>query len=119
MDSFDKLKDKRFKKNDNGFICQNCGKPVEPLKYTSRNHCPYCLFSIHADIMPGDRKNSCMGMLSPVKSEPSSDLKKGYVITFKCTKCGETTRNKAAADDNTDLLIYLTNPENSINYKKM
>ena len=108
------LKNKRFKKNDAGFICLNCGKKVSPLKYTSRNHCPYCLYSLHADIVPGDRKNPCMGLLAPILSEPSADLKKGYIITFKCEKCGNTVRNKAAADDDINLLIYLTNPENSI-----
>lgn len=113
FDNTNNLENKRFKKNDSGFICQNCGKTVEPLKYTSRNHCPYCLFSIHADVTPGDRKNTCMGMLAPILSEPSADLKKGYIITFKCTKCGNKVRNRAASDDDTNLLIYLTNPENN------
>ena len=105
---------KRFTKNDEGFICVNCKKEVGALKYTSRNHCPRCLFSLHVDIMPGDRDNPCGGILEPVLSEPSPDLKKGYVITFRCKKCGEQVRNKAAADDNTSLLINLTNPENYI-----
>jgi DNA-directed RNA polymerase subunit RPC12/RpoP len=105
------ITNKRFIKNDSGFICKNCGKSIEPLKYTSRNHCPYCLYSLHVDIMPGDRKNSCGGVLKPILSEPSPNIKKGYVITFKCDKCGKTIRNKAAADDNINLLINLTNPE--------
>ena len=104
-------KTKNFKKNDGGFICANCGREVGPLKYTSRNHCPFCLFSLHADIMPGDRANTCGGILEPVLSEPSSDLKKGYVIIFKCVKCGEKIRNRAASDDNQKLLINFTNPE--------
>jgi len=103
---------KRFTKNDSGFTCVNCKKEVESLKYTSRNHCPHCLFSLHVDIMPGDRNNPCKGILEPVLSEPSADLKKGYIITFKCKKCGKKVRNKAAVDDNTRLLIKLTNPEN-------
>jgi len=103
---------KRFIKNDNGFVCVNCGKEVKPLGYTSRNHCPYCLFSLHVDIMPGDRNNPCGGILEPVLSEPSPNLKKGYVITFKCKKCKRQARNKAANDDNKNLLIKLTNPEN-------
>ena len=112
------METKRFIKNDNGFICVNCQKKVEPLKYTSRNHCPFCLFSLHVDITPGDRSNLCKGILEPVLSEPSSDLKKGkgFIITFKCEKCGANIRNKAASDDNTGLLIKLTNPEN---YRKI
>ena len=106
---------KRFIKNDNGFVCVNCEKEVRPLGYTSRNHCPYCLFSLHVDIMPGDRNNPCGGVLEPILSEPGPNLKKGYVITFKCKNCGEKIRNKAANDDNKNLLIKLTNPENYIN----
>ena len=84
-------------KNDNGFICVNCGKGVKPLGYTSRNHCPYCLHSLHVDIIPGDRKNTCKGVLEPIAVEENS--KKGYVIIFKCKKCGEISRNKSANDD--------------------
>jgi len=106
------METKRFTKNDNGFLCVNCGRKVGPLGYTSRNHCPHCLFSLHVDITPGDRKNICAGILEPVLSEPSPDLKKGYIITFKCRKCGKTVRNRAANDDDTLLIIKLTNPEN-------
>ena len=109
------METKRFIKNDDGFICVNCGREVPPLKYTSRNHCPFCLYSLHVDITPGDRQNTCGGILEPVFSEPSPDLKKGYTIVFKCGKCGAQTRNRAASDDNATLLIKLTNPEN---YKK-
>ena len=107
------MKNKRFTKNDSGFICRNCEKPVEPLIYSSRNHCPFCLYSLHLDIMPGDRLNDCGGILEPFSAEP--DLKKGWIINFKCEKCGEKSRNKAAGDDNKILLIKLTNPDN---YKK-
>jgi len=107
------MKNKRFTKNDEGFICKNCGELIEPLKYSSRNHCPYCLNSLHLDIMPGDRLNECGGILEPVLTQP--DSKKGWIINFKCVKCGETVRNKAAKDDDGALLIKLTNPDN---YKK-
>ena len=100
------LESKRFCKNDDGFVCVHCGRTVPPLGYSSRNHCPYCLYSLHVDIMPGDRKNPCRGELVPVQSLP--DPKKGFVIVFRCEKCGKTVRNRAAADDDTDLLIKLT-----------
>lgn len=35
-------------------------------------------------------------------------FKKGYIIIFRCKKCGAIRRNKAAKDDNIDLLIKLT-----------
>lgn len=90
-------------KNDNSFICINCGKEVPKLEYTSRNHCPYCLHSLHVDIIPGDRKNTCKGVLKPIAIENNS--KKGYVIVFKCQKCGEVGRNKSAEDDDFDVML--------------
>ena len=105
------LNEKRFRKNDSGFTCVNCGKKVEPLGYTSRNHCPFCLCSLHLDINPGDRASDCGGILRPVKVE--TDPKKGYIIISKCEKCGAVRRNKAAhmakvQPDDISLLIKLT-----------
>lgn len=111
------MEQKRFTKNDSGFICANCGFEVMPLEKTSRNHCPRCLCSLHVDINPGDRACNCHGILYPVSVCP--DSKKGYIITHKCKKCGSICRNKAAIKtpkdslsdsqyDDTDLLIRLT-----------
>lgn len=105
---------KKFTKNDSGFICGHCGAKVEPLGYTSRNHCPFCLWSRHLDIMPGDRASRCEGLMEPVKALP--DAKKGYIIIHRCTKCGEIRRNKAAHEapnqpDDIDLIIKLTAKE--------
>jgi DNA-directed RNA polymerase subunit RPC12/RpoP len=97
---------KQFTKNDEGFICENCGKKVEKLGYTSRDHCPYCLCSKHVDKMPGDRSELCHGILKPIGVELSS--KKGYIIVYKCNKCGAIKRNKSAEDDDMDLIIKLT-----------
>ena len=102
---------KRFTKNDSGFICKNCGYEVEPLGFTSRNHCPRCLCSLHVDIMPGDRANPCGGIMDAVAAEP--DAKRGFVIIHRCRRCGQTVRNRAAADaavqpDDVELLIKLT-----------
>ena len=54
---------KLFSKNDDSFTCEHCKKEVKPLNYTSRDHCPYCLYSKHVDINPGDRSNECKGLL--------------------------------------------------------
>lgn len=97
---------KQFTKRDEEFICENCGKKVDKLGYTSRDHCPYCLCSKHVDCLPGDRMESCHGILKPMQVE--LDSKKGYVIVYKCSKCGAIRKNKAAEDDNKDLLIKLT-----------
>ncbi len=94
-----------FKKLDSGFVCTNCGKEVSPLKYTSRNHCPYCLCSIHVDIDPGDRANDCKGLLVPTGIEYNS--KKGYIVVHKCRTCGEIKRNKCAEDDDYNLILNI------------
>ena len=103
------MENKRFSKNDSGFICERCGREVEQLGYTSRNHCPYCLHSKHLDINPGDRASECRGLLVPVHVELSA--KKGYVIVHKCERCGEIHKNKAATDDNISLIIKLSATE--------
>ena len=64
------MQDKRFSKNDSGFICGHCGRAVEPLGYSSRNHCPFCLWSLHADVNPGDRASTCGGLMKPVAALP-------------------------------------------------
>ncbi len=96
------MEEKRFKNKDEGFICENCNKTVEPLKYTSRDHCPYCLYSKHVDINPGDRKNTCQGLLIPTGIEK---YKNTYKIIYKCNKCGEYHKNIMANDDDMNLII--------------
>lgn len=110
------METKRFQKNDSGFVCANCDKTVEKLSYTSRNHCPYCLHSVHIDNNPGDRQNECGGILMPVFCR--IDAKKGYIIEFVCCKCGEKKHNKAAVDDNMELIIELTCRDNKYNQNR-
>lgn len=97
---------RKFTKIDEAFICENCGSKIEPLGYTCRDHCNYCLHSKHVDINPGDREEECHGDLEPIRVE--LDSKKGYVIIYKCKKCGAIRKNKAVEDDNMNLIIELT-----------
>ena len=96
---------KRFTMKDENFICEHCGKQVTKLNYTARDHCPYCFYSKHVDIMPGDRKNSCQGLLKPVGIEKFKDT---YKILYECEKCHEKHKNIMASDDNVDLMIELS-----------
>ena len=100
------MQQKRFTKNDSGFICKNCGADVPPLSYSSRDHCNKCLCSLHVHINPGDRANECGGVLVLVSAMP--DAKKGSAINDGCFKCGAAVRCRAASDDDTELLIKLT-----------
>ena len=95
-----------FTEIDEEFICENCGKKVSKLHYTSRDHCSYCLYAKHVDINPGDRAETCHGMLEPIGIE--NNPKKGYVIVYKCKKCGAIRKNIAAKDDNMGLIIKLS-----------
>lgn len=97
---------RKFTEIDEEFICENCGRKVPKLGYSCRNHCPYCLYSKHVDVNPGDRAEGCHGKLKPVGLE--IDSKKGYVIIFECEKCGKIRKNKAAKDDNMDEIIKLS-----------
>lgn len=98
---------KVFSKNDNEFICINCKQKVDKLNYTSRDHCNNCLCSLHVDINPGDRANVCCGLLKPIDIDVSG--KKGYVIVYKCERCGKIHRNKAASDDNIETIFSVMN----------
>ena len=96
---------KTFTMRDEEFICKNCGKEVSKLEYTARDHCPYCLYSIHIDINPGDRLNTCLGLLKPIGIEKFKD---SYKIVYKCLKCGEIHKNIMASDDDMNLIIELS-----------
>ncbi len=84
----------KFIKNKEDFVCDNCGREVEGNGYT--NHCPDCLWSKHVDINPGDRKESCGGMMKPVKIESDKEKQK---IVHKCVRCGIEKRNSVSKND--------------------
>lgn len=96
---------KKFNMIDEEFICENCKKHVSKLNYTARDHCPYCLYSKHVDINPGDRKNNCKGLLEPIDIEK---FKNSFKIIYKCKKCGKYHKNIISNDDNFDLLIKIS-----------
>lgn len=96
---------KIFNMINENFICENCGKEVQKSDYTARDHCPYCLFSKHLDINPGDRLNECKGLMKPIGIEKFKD---SFKIIYKCNKCGETHKNICLRDDSMDEIIRLS-----------
>ena len=90
---------------DEAFICENCQKEVTPLHYSARDHCPFCLYSKHVDIMPGDRKNTCHGLLEPIGIEKFKDT---FKIIYRCKSCKMIHKNKMATDDDMDKIIALS-----------
>ena len=98
------------KTENTGFVCQNCGRQVPPLTGGSfRNHCPFCLYSLHVDEKMGDRSSDCLGLMEPVGIRYHS--KKGYQILHRCQKCGAERWNRVAesggAPDDIDAVIAL------------
>ena len=94
---------KRFQRKREDFVCERCGAEVTGDGYT--NHCPTCLWSKHVDVNPGDRAAQCRGMMEPVEVEREGD---GYVILHRCVACGHEKRNKAAPEDDFDILLSLS-----------
>lgn len=93
----------QFLRKIEDFTCENCGKKVKGTGYT--NHCPNCLFSKHVDINPGDREETCGGLMEPVFLEL---LPNGYRLTHLCLKCGAKTHCKTAPNDSVEALAKLS-----------
>lgn len=96
---------KTFYMINESFICENCKKEVKKSEYTARDHCPYCLFSKHLDINPGDRANNCHGLMEPIGIEK---FKNTFKINYRCLKCGELHKNIMLNDDNMEEIIRLS-----------
>lgn len=93
---------KRFIKKDESFVCENCGAKVDSSSEGScRNHCPYCLYSKHLDVNPGDRLANCGGLMMPIDIEQKSG---NFRILHKCLKCGFKRWNKTSKED--DLISF-------------
>ena len=85
------------KEENTGFVCRHCGREVLPLTGGSyRNHCPFCLYSLHVDIIPGDRASECGGLMEPVGIIHNSG--KGWQIVHRCQKCGFERCNMVSED---------------------
>lgn len=69
---------------------------VVPLTNGSfRNHCPYCLHSRHVDVAPGDRAESCGGVMEPIGLRQRTG--KGWQVIHRCLRCGAVRPNRVAA----------------------
>lgn len=93
---------KRFQRRVEDFVCRNCGTRVSGDGFT--NHCPKCLFSLHVDMYPGDRKARCGGLMEPIHVEKEGER---WKITHRCTVCGWVKKNKREKEDNFEALLAL------------
>lgn len=101
------MKNMRDKNSTNfGFVCVHCGREVTPAEKTARNHCPFCLWSLHVDdAVPGDRASICRGQMEPVAIFQKRDE---WIVIHRCEKCDKEIPNKCASDDSFEALLNLT-----------
>ena len=90
---------RRFQRTVEDFTCAHCGAANVGDGYT--NHCTACLYSRHVDVSPGDRANSCGGMMRPVAVERS---KGRWRVTQECEQCGFRRANLTRTEE-TDAVI--------------
>ena len=81
------------------FICSHCGKTVSLSApgTKNRNHCPFCLYSMHLDNGIGDRASECCGEMKPIGKTYKKDGEE--MIVHQCVKCGVIRKNRVAGDD--------------------
>jgi DNA-directed RNA polymerase subunit RPC12/RpoP len=89
----------RFTVVNESFDCHHCGREVPRASSTCRDHCPHCLHSLHVDNNPGDRAANCGGDLVPVGY--IKHKKKGFMIQYRCARCGTEKVNQFLEYDST------------------
>lgn len=89
------------------FTCVHCGKlvPAEGAGSKHRNHCPFCLTSIHADNRPGDRRSLCKGVMDAIAVWTRDNGERALI--HRCRDCGTLSSNRIAADDDQKALRLL------------
>jgi hypothetical protein len=102
---------RRFTRTIEDFTCGHCGAKVSGTGYT--NHCPRCLYSRHVDIAPGDRAATCGALMRPLRAHLDHGR---FVLTHECSGCGALKRNKAAPNDDRELLLRLAAAPDDLPY---
>jgi hypothetical protein len=100
----------------NGFKCAHCRGFVytEPgfSGVQNRNHCPYCLWSLHLDLhAAGDRLSACKSPMQPIGLTIKHTRKKygpnrgELMLIHACNACKALSINRIAADDDPHKII--------------
>ncbi|MFH0879380.1 MAG: RNHCP domain-containing protein [Lentisphaerota bacterium] len=89
------------------FMCGHCHRmiPGAAPGTEHRNHCPWCLWSLHVDLRTGDRRSSCRGEMEPVAVCVQRNGE--WSMVHRCRKCGWVRLNRIAGDDNEWLLMSM------------
>lgn len=92
-----------LKARKKGFVCHQCQKwiPITRLMGTHhRNHCPFCLYSLHVSL-------PCHGSMVPIGLTFKKEGKDKYgrvrqgelMVIHHCQTCQAVSINRLAADD--------------------
>jgi hypothetical protein len=93
------------------FRCAHCQAVISSLHMVSgvnnRNHCPYCLWSLHLDLYSaGDRLSACKAPMQPIgltmkrsRNKYRYDTGGELMLIHQCIECQTLSINRIAADD--------------------
>lgn len=72
-----------------------------------RNHCPFCLWSLHVaeTRKQHDRTSDCKGGMEPIAISVQRDGE--WSIVHRCERCQNIKTNRIAGDDDSLLLLSL------------
>ena len=99
------------------FTCLHCGSYVSSAQFLAgvgnRNHCPYCLWSRHLDLLEaGDRLAACKAPMRPLgltlkrsRNKYASLASGELMLVHQCTDCQHLSINRIAADDIPETII--------------
>jgi len=98
---------RRRRNESDGFACRRCKRAVRGDAFGTRhrNHCPHCLWSLHVDVTPGDRRQSCGGSMEPIAVWVRRDGE--WAIVHRCQSCGTLRTNRVAGDDDAWAMMSL------------
>lgn len=79
--------------------------PYQAPGTAHRNHCPQCLWSIHVDERPGDRRAACGGGMEPIAVwvRPNGE----WALVHRCGTCHAVRVNRVAGDDSAHVLLHI------------
>jgi hypothetical protein len=91
----------------NFICCAHCGKSFSELApgTKNRNHCPFCLYSVHLDKVVGDRAAHCFGQMEVIGKFRRPNMEE--ILIHRCLKCGKVSNNRVAGDDDAEEVAKL------------
>lgn len=113
----------------NTFTCLNCHRKIIEgglIGTKNRNHCPFCLWSLHVDQnISGDRLSKCKSKMEPIgltfKHKGIDKYGKPKIgelmIIHLCEKGDKISINRIAADDDSNEIIKILEQSKKLSYE--